>query len=106
MAFINESNQITIDEVAANSDIAKLQQSSAMLEKVKKTLESLLSEAESGKGETIAAIVAQTTEQISRIEKLILKHEQAITLIRNTVAKYQRLDKAVREMIMAADLEQ
>ena len=104
MAYINENGQITIDEVAANNDIAKLQQSADALSHVKKTLEALLSEAEAGKGDTIEAIKAETSEQIMRINKLISQHEQAISLIRNTVAKYQRLDRMVRDMIAAANL--
>lgn len=104
MAYINENMQITIDEVAASNDISRLQQSADALAHVKKTLEALLSEAETGKGETIEAIKAETYEQIQRINSLISKHEQAISLIRNTVAKYQRLDRMVRDMIAAANL--
>lgn len=103
MAYINENMQITIDEVAANNDILKLQQSINSLVSARKALYELQAQAEAGKGETIEAIKAVTSEQIMRINSLLSQHEQAILLIRNTVAKYQRLDRMVRDMIRASN---
>ena len=105
MAYINENRQITIDEVAAHNDISRIQQSAEYLRSAKKTLEALRTEAEGGKGDTMAAIIEVTTEQISTLTRLIQKHEEASSLIRQVVAKYQRIDQEARDIIAAAQMQ-
>lgn len=104
MAYYDYNGKITIDEVAAGTDIARINAALPSLINAKRILEQLLEQGSSSQGETGAAIVEKTQELIRRLSGLIQGLEEAKNYISNTVRRYQALDQEVKAAIQAASL--
>ncbi|MCI5700940.1 MAG: hypothetical protein MR308_11280 [Lachnospiraceae bacterium] len=105
MAYYDSNGKITIDEIAANGDIAKINQALPSLENAKNALEHLLEQGSSSKGETGAAVVEKTQELIKMLNTLINALEETKGCISKTVKHYQKLDQEVKASIQAFGLD-
>ena len=99
MAYHDENGKITIDEVAANSDIEKLTASMQKLAEIKAKFQQLTEQAGQSQGETATAIADKSSEMIAKLTKTQRQLEETIGLIRRTVAHYQQIDQALRDVI-------
>lgn len=99
MAYHDENGRITIDEVAAYNDIAKLQNSIDIMRTTMRKFEQLQAEAAESSGKTAAAIANKAAEMIGKLRKAISQLENSIALIKRTVAYYQQKDRELRDTI-------
>ncbi len=99
MAFHDMNGAITIDEGAANADIAKMQQAIAILEKSQVALKQVMAESETMKGQTPTATYEKAAEMLQNTQGLInsLKNSQAY--IRRVVQRYKALDMKYAAMM-------
>lgn len=101
MALKDSSGRITIDEVAAQQDIRKLEQAMVVLGESQKALESLLNQAGSEQGQTARAIEEKATELKRQVTALKDNLNVTSQFIRQTVAHYQEVDRQLKAAILA-----
>ena len=101
MAYRNFDGKITIDEDAANRDIARINQIIPRLLDAKTVLETMKAQSENTKGDTGSALMEKTTEMIGKINQQISNLEETRLLIQKTVKHYKLLDQKVKAHIMA-----
>ena len=71
MALIDTNGKITIDEIAAKSDIRNLEKALAQLRESERTISSIIREAASTQGETGIAINDKSNELLKNIRDKI-----------------------------------
>lgn len=101
MALKDSSGRITIDEVAAQQDIRKLEQAMDVLSESQKALESLLNQAGSEQGQTARAIEEKAAELKRQVVSLKDNLNVTSQFIRQTVAHYQEVDRQLKAAILA-----
>ena len=99
MAFKDQNGKITIDEVAAKSDVEKLQKSVEMLRDVMTTLDQVAARSADFKGQTGEAILRTCGAFKKRLNRIVTDMEDSQNVIRNTVARYQQIDAQLKEQI-------
>lgn len=99
MAYRDANGNITIDQVAANSDIQKMNQVVEKLSYASKSLQKIIMTTTAMKGQTADAIVEQALKQKKAIDTLISDINADIAVIRKAVNKYQELDRKVAEAV-------
>ncbi len=99
MALYDENGRITIDEIAAQRDIDIL---NSVLEQLRSSLEDISQiemQAQEFDSETNKNILEECRLLKMQISREIEASENAITYIRDTVRKYQQIDRNLRELI-------
>lgn len=99
MAYRDYNGKITIDETAARNDIRKINAAIAKLEAARNSVNHLIQQASSMKGQTGQAIVSKSGELQKQLNDLIGNLSTEVTAINQTVAKYKRLDQQVKAAI-------
>ena len=99
MAFKDENGKITIDEVAAQNDVQALQKIGEFLSGIKSKISTIQMQTQEFQGDTGVVISEQCTNLIKQIDKLMGETEDSVHLIKNTVAKYEQIDRDLKSMI-------
>lgn len=101
MAFKDENGRITIDEDAANNDIAKIRAAQERLDESRRNLKALISNAQTCVGETAEAICNKGTQILFEINRLYDDLSDTTQYIKRVVAIYRAKDLKLKA-IMAA----
>lgn len=99
MAFYDENGKITIDEVAAQADIRRIETAIASLNNSKKAINNLIQQATSEQGQTSSAIIEKATEMRNQIDSMIGRLSETASFISQTVSHYQWVDQKIKEEI-------
>lgn len=99
MAFKDANGRITIDEVAARKDINNLYASIECLSGVEGYLNQIISSAQTFKGDTGNQIFESASELLGEIKAYKDMIAETCEDITRVVAKYQKIDAEVRDMI-------
>lgn len=99
MAYRDEDGNITIDEVAANSDIRKLRASMEKLKEASNAIAQFIAQAENGEGSTTNAMIEKANAIMNKIKWVMGLMEEVINLIQKTVSKYQEIDRQIAAKI-------
>lgn len=83
-----------IDEAAARSDMARMNQAITHLQQARRAVIQLMNEAETMQGQTGIAIVEKAQELQYRIDRLTRQLQTSVSLLGSTVAHYQQIDEA------------
>ncbi len=103
MAYRDHRGRITIDEVAARKDIKRIDEAIQRLNMARSALNQLHSTSVSIKGNTGHALEEKSMEIIGRLNASISYLEMTKSAVQKTVAKYQRLDREVKQLIQNGD---
>lgn len=96
MAFRDSDGRITIDEIAADKDIKQLRLSIAKMETAVNQLKEIQIQTEEFSGNTGIRIRESAAELIKEITQSIQTTEETIERIQMAVAKYQQIDKDLK----------
>lgn len=99
MAYRDYNGKITIDETAAKNDIRKINAAIAKLEAARNSVNHLIQQGATMKGQTGQAIVSKSGDLQKHLNDLIRNLRQEVTAINQTVSKYKRLDQQVKAAI-------
>lgn len=99
MAFKDSNGRITIDEVAANKDIANLNKTLESLEGTLNYLNQIIALAETFSGKTGNAIVDTSNTMKSEISTYISEINDTIDYINSVISKYQMIDSQIKDSI-------
>ena len=103
MALYDENGKITIDDVAANADIKRINASLDKLRASLKTVDGLIEYAASSQeGKFATAMIDKLTEIKKRRNSMISQLEETAHFIRKVVEHYTALDRAIKEAIMSS----
>ena len=102
MAYYDENGRITIDEVAAQADIRRIETAIASLNNSKKAINNLIQQATSEQGQTSSAIIEKATEMRNQIDAVISRLSETASFISRTVTHYQWVDQKIKEAINAS----
>lgn len=104
MAYRDGNGTITIDEVAANADCARIDKAIAFLNTSKESMQNLIKQAADGQGQTTIAVAEKCAELTSMILDLISRLEETKSFIKRTVAHYQQVDASIKSIILASEM--
>ena len=99
MAYYGDDGRLTIDEVAANSDINKIRSARAILEDAKASLNTLLSTATMYQGNTALSIQEKAQELLQKIDRLNSNLVDTESYIQSVVNKYQMIDLELKALM-------
>lgn len=99
MAFRDANGRITIDEVAAQRDIANFRAAIDHLRTADTLLTQMIGIASEFSGETGKAIVEACSELQNQIRSLISYSEQTTVSIDKVIRKYEQIDRELKELI-------
>ena len=99
MAFRDANGRITIDEVAAQRDIANIRAAIQDLQEARASLNEIRCQAQSFSGKTAISISDYSARLILEYDKLISQLEESESLINQTIAKYKKIDEDVKNII-------
>lgn len=99
MAYRDENGKITIDEVAAQADICKIESAQAILQDALQSLKAAQTEGANSQGQTAQAIHEKAQELISRIQRLDRNLEETTNYIRHVLAVYKAKDEALKALM-------
>ena len=99
MAFKDANGRITIDEVAAQKDVANIQAAIRDLQAARDSLNEIMCQAQSFSGRTANSMVEYSARLLKEYDVLISKLEESASLIQQTIDKYQKIDENVRNII-------
>ena len=102
MAFADQNGKITIDEVAAAQDVKNLEQSKALLSQALDLINQTEAQGSAFQGDTGERIVAYSTELKADIQKQIDNIETTINAIKQTVARYQKIDQDLKNQVQTS----
>lgn len=105
MAYYDYNGRITIDEEAAGRDIQRLRAALPALENAAAVFGRLAQEGRQMQGETGKAAADKAEELLRKVRQVEELLRETETLIEQTVRRYQRLDREVKEAIEAARLD-
>lgn len=96
MAFRDQNGRITIDEVAAQQDITRIQSAVESLQAADRLLEQISAQAAEFSGLTGTAIL-ETAEEFSQAVRAVEEAAQETSeTIRAVVQKYQAIDQSLK----------
>ena len=101
MAYRDQNGRITIDEIAAQQDIKRIQTAIGSLENARAAINSLIQQNSTAQGETASAINEKSHELQKQLNDMITSLNDTIVYIRNVVAFYRELDQKIKTMIEA-----
>lgn len=104
MAYYDFNGTITIDENAAMADVYRIESAIPKLTDVSGVLERIIQEGSGTQGETGTAVVEKAGDLYRQANQLVALLREEAQLIRQTVARYQRLDQEVKQRIEAAKM--
>lgn len=93
------SSGIKIDEAAARTDIARINQAIPELQAARAALLRVKEQGEATKGQTGKAIVEKSTALINRIDKLIRSLRETSQEINVTVQQNQMFDSSIASLL-------
>jgi len=99
MAYYDESGKITIDEVAAQRDIAKIKEICDVLRESRASMRRIYEQSSEFKGKSVIAISEVSNKFLGKYDKLIAELEETADYIRATVAKYQKIDEQLKNVM-------
>lgn len=99
MSYQDSTGNITIDEIAAQTDKNRINQALASLENARNTVKILAETATVGQGKTCLAISEKSQELIVKIDEMISRLYETENFITNTVNYYQAIDEELRQNI-------
>lgn len=99
MAFRDENGKITIDEVAAEADITKINQAQEKLETALNALKAMQIAGNNCNGNTADSINEKSGEMIKMITDLLQHLDETSEYIRHVVAVYREKDLALKQMM-------
>lgn len=99
MAYKDANGRITIDEVAAQKDVKNLNFSMECLMAVNEMLLEINRASFGFSGHTAVEIQTYSDELMKLISTLSEDVTETISLIENTVKKYQEIDRSLKETI-------
>ena len=99
MAYRDANGKITIDEVAAKKDIDNLTFSMECLIAVSEMMKEINMASFEFNGHTAVEIQTYSDELMKLISTLSNDVSETISLIENTVKKYQEIDRSLKETI-------
>lgn len=99
MAFKDANGRITIDEVAAQKDIANIRAAIQDLQAAKDSLTEIKYQAQSFSGRTATGIEESMVQLMKEYDKMILQLNDTVETITNTVEKYKKIDQELRNYI-------
>lgn len=102
MAYYGENGKITIDEVAAQADIRRIEAAISSLNNSKKAIENLIQQASSEQGQTSTSVIEKATEMKKHIDEMIGRLSETASFISQTVSHYQLVDQKIKEAINAS----
>ena len=101
MAYYDENGNITIDEKAAEADIANITKAITSIEEAQRGIQQIYIQCGAFSGEGAEAMIAAGKETDDQLARLVEELNREIKMIRTTVAKYQEIDRNLRDMINA-----
>lgn len=99
MAFKDANGRITIDEVAAQRDIANIQAAIEDLKLARDSVKEIRYQSQSFSGKTAIALEGSSGSLTAEYDKMITQLEETVSLIIAIVEKYRRIDEEVKNMI-------
>lgn len=99
MAFKDANGRITIDEVAAQKDIANIRATIQYLQAARDSLNEIMYQSQSFSGRTAVGIEESSLQLIKEYDKMIHQLNDTVTNITNTVEKYRKIDEDLKNYI-------
>ena len=99
MAFKDANGRITIDEVAAQKDIASIRAAMEHLNTADVLLTQMIHTASEFSGETGKALIDACSELQKQIRSLNNFSENATIATDKTIKKYEQIDRELKELI-------
>jgi gas vesicle protein len=96
MAFKDSNGKITIDEIAAQKDIANIDAAVADLIQARDSINEIMYQSQSFSGKTATTIGEVSAQILKEYNELIEKLEITKTVIKNTVAHYEKIDEDLK----------
>ena len=93
MAFKDANGKITIDEVAAQKDIANIRSAIQDIQAARDSLREIMYQAQSFSGKTAISIEESSLQLIKEYDKTIQQLNETVTAITSTVDKYRKIDE-------------
>ena len=94
MAYHDANGKITIDDAAANHDIALANSARECLQQVDSQLVLMLQQTDSFEGETALALRDKSAELLSRVRRMTTEIEEMVSYTRSVVAHYKAIDES------------
>ena len=104
MAYRDMNGNITIDEVAAGSDIQKMVQAIQILKDGESALKTVIIDSDGYQGETAAAIIEKAVELQSLLLKMVQNLETTQSYTRQVVERYKKIDMELKAAIEAGSV--
>lgn len=105
MALYDENGKITIDEIAAQNDIKRINAAIHSLNNSKAAIQNLINQASGGQGQTTNAILEKATELKGQIDAMINRLNETSWFISKTVSHYQWVDQQVKNIINTSNID-
>ena len=99
MAFKDANGRITIDDIAAQRDIANIRAAIQDLEAARDSLNEIRYQAQSFSGKTASGIEESSLQLIREYDKMIQQLNNTVTTITGTVEKYKKIDEDLKNYI-------
>ena len=99
MAFKDANGKITIDEVAAQKDIANIRSAIQDIQAARDSLREIMYQAQSFSGKTAISIEESSLQLIKEYDKTIQQLNETVTAITSTVDKYRKIDENLKNYI-------
>lgn len=100
MAYRDIDGRITIDEVAAMSDINKTLEAADKLRRSGAVLQQIIAELQQYQGETVNGTIEKSQEMLRNVNNLLNNLDKTQDYIRRVVAHYRAVDAQCREMLL------
>ena len=99
MAFVDENGRITMDEDAANADIANINAAQEVISDSRRLLQILSSEASGYSGNTALAITGKADELLAELNRLDQNLTDTAQYIHKVVEIYRQKDLELKAMM-------
>ena len=106
MAFRDENGKITIDEIAAASDIRHIESAKEHMATALNMLTNMTNQASNFSGKTGESIVFACNKLQKQIMNTIVESEKAIDNIKQTIKKYEQIDRNLKDIIEGANINE
>ena len=94
MAYHDANGRITIDDAAANQDIARANAAKQCLSQVDSQLNLMLQQVDAFEGETAMALREKSMELLQRVRKMTAEIDEMVSYTRSVVARYKAIDES------------
>lgn len=99
MAFKDSNGRITIDEAAAQKDIANIRAAIQDLQAARDSLNEIMYQSQSFAGNTALGIEGSSRQLINEYDRLIGQLQSTVATISSTVEKYRKIDDELKNYI-------